>query len=287
MNGLVPESGNMLVYCNGDSFVAGVELGDDVLPGHPGAFDYDQVPDSAREWIANTYNPKHPYSIERDSRIKELIELEYQRAFPNKVKELLNVDVVNHGMGGSSMDRIVRTSITALIELKKKHDNIVAFIGDTDCNRSEVPNFQYMDYVDGSGFNRHWLCMAANYYMPNRKPVEPLVEYKLRYEKNYHGLVTYYKNVILLQDFCAKNNITLYWVQTFGRDNVVPEPEYENDPCLNNFKEYADFKYTVSMADIGKKMYHNVMCPSRHFAENVHDAVALEIVNIIKENHNV
>ena len=286
-NGLVLESGNMLIYCNGDSFVAGVELGDTVLTDYPGTFDYDHIPDHAREWIANTYKPNHPYCIERDNRQKELIALEYQRAFPNKIKELLNVPVVNHGMGGSSMDRIVRTSITALIELKKEHDNIIAIIGDTDCNRSEIPNFEYLEYEDASGFNRHWLCMSSNYYMSNRKPVEPLIEYKLRYEKNYHGMVNYYKNVLLLQDFCAKNNITLYWLQSHGRNIIDPEPEYANDPCFNNFKEYVDFKYTISMTEIGQEIYHKVRCPSGHYSENVHEEVANRLVNIIKENHNV
>lgn len=277
----------MLIYCNGDSFVAGVELGDDILPDYPGLSDFRKPSEIAKQWIANTYTPNHPYSKERERRTKELIELEYNRAFPNKLQQSLNIPVVNHSMGGSSMDRIVRTSITSLIELKNKHDNIIAIIGDTDCNRSEAPNFEFIDYHDVVGFPRHWVCMSSNYHMSDRKPLEPLIDYKLRYEKNYHSLVGYYKNVILLQDFCHKNNITLYWVQSFDRGNIVPESEYENDSCLNNLKEYANFKYTVRMPEVAKNIYHNVQCPSGHYGENVHNGVAEEFTNIIKEKYDV
>lgn len=277
----------MLIYCNGDSFVAGVELADDLLPDYPGLSDFGNPSEKAREWIANTYNPKHHYSKIREERCKELIQVEYSRAFPNKLHEILNVPVVNHGLGGSSMDRIVRTTITSLIELKKTHDNIIAIIGDTDCNRSEVPNYESFDYEDAVGFAKYWQCLSSNYHMSNREPLEPLIEYKLRYEKNYHSLVNYYKNVIMLQDFCANNNITLYWLESYGRGEIVPESQYDNDTCLTNLKEYAGFKYTIRMSESAEKIYNNVLCPSGHYGENVHTDVANILATIIKETHNV
>lgn len=287
-NGLGLVSGNMLIYCNGDSFVAGVELGDDILPDYPGLSDFDSDLSTPKQWIANTYDSKHHYSVERERRNKELIELEYQRAFPNKLKNKLNVDVVNHAMGGSSMDRIVRTTITDLISLKKDHNNIVAIIGDTHCSRSELANFEFIDSTDIVGFTRHWVCLSTTYKMANSKPLDPVIEYKLRYEKNYHMIVNYYSNVIRLQDFCKINNIKLYWVSSYnGIDNVTVEKEYKDDLCLNNTIEYSQFEYTIGMREVALEIYNNVICPSGHFSEVVHEEVANRLVDIIKENHNV
>lgn len=278
----------MLIYCNGDSFVAGVELGDNILPDYPGLTDFagDLLP--ASKWIAKTYDPKHPYNAERTTRFNELVELEYQRAFPNKLSQKLNVPVINHALGGSSMDRIVRTTITDLISLKEEHSDIIAIIGDTHCSRSEVANYEFLEFPDAVGFNQYWACLSTTYSMSGREPLKPILEYKIRYEKNYHMLVQYYYNVIQLQDFCKANNIKLYWVSSQdGIEYTIPEKQYSDDLCYNNFVKYANLEYTIRMKSIAQEMNHKVLCPSRHFGENVHEEVANRLANIIKENHDV
>ena len=56
----------MQLYFNGDSFVAGVELADDILPEYPGLTSWiedvtirNKIYSGHVEWIANTYNNKH------------------------------------------------------------------------------------------------------------------------------------------------------------------------------------------------------------------------------------
>lgn len=43
-------STDVLIYCNGDSFVNGYELGDDYITGHPGYYDYSASIDIAHEY---------------------------------------------------------------------------------------------------------------------------------------------------------------------------------------------------------------------------------------------
>lgn len=286
--GRVQVSGNMLIYCNGDSFVAGVELGDNILSDYPGLSDFGADKTLPTKWIASTYDPNHIYGKERQEKTKEILELEYQRSFPNKLKERLNIPVINHALGGSSMDRIVRTTITDLISLKKEHDEIIAIIGDTHWSRSEMPNFEFIDSPDAVGFNRHWVCITSTYHMSGREPLNPVRDYKIRYEKNYHMLVKYYSNVIRLQDFCKANDIKLYWVSTTADvESTSVEKQYADDLCYTNFISYANLKFTIKMRDIAKQIYNKVLCPSNHYGENVHEEVANRLVTIIKENHNV
>lgn len=279
----------MLIYCNGDSFVQGVELGDTIIPEHPTFKHFTDNLDEAKKWLAKTYDHNHDYGKIRELNSTQIIKLEYERAFPHKLGKLLNVPVINHGMGGSSLDRIVRTTITDLISLKKDHDNIIAIIGDTHYSRSELANFEYIDSLDIAGFNRYWVCLSTTYHMSGREPLEPILDYKIRYEKNYHMLVNYYKNIIMLQDFCKSNDITLHWVSCHDdiSRNSKPEPEYENDICLNNFIEYADLDFIVRMEEVAERLHYDVYCPGGHFSEKVHEEVASIIANIIKEKYDV
>lgn len=282
----------MLIYCNGDSFVAGVELGDDILPDYPGLVNYSSsgslLSNSYSKWLANTYNPNHPLGKERERRTEEIRDLEYQRAFPNKLSKKLNIPVINHAAGGSSMDRIVRTTIADLISLKETHDNIVAIIGDTECSRFDIANFEFLDGLDSLGLNRHWLCVATTYHMEGRDVVQPIIDYNIRYEKNYHMLVKYYTNVIRLQDFCKVNDIKLYWITPFkGIDFINVEDGYDNDSCYSNLVKYANLEYVIRMRSIAEEIYYNVKCPSGHYGENVHEEVANRLANIIKEDRNV
>ena len=141
-----------------------------------------------------------------------------------------------------------------------------------------------------------WMASRLKEVLPNavfvlggREPLEPILDYKIRYEKNYHMLVNYYKNIIMLQDFCKSNDITLHWVSCHDdiSRNSKPEPEYENDICLNNFIEYADLDFIVSMEEVAERLHYDVYCPGGHFSEKVHEEVASIIANIIKEKYDV
>ena len=68
-----------LLYFNGDSFVAGVELGDEILPEHPGYADdmpHERKGNSIEyDWLMKSYDSKSSINLARNKyydRIKEL-----------------------------------------------------------------------------------------------------------------------------------------------------------------------------------------------------------------------
>lgn len=280
-----------MIYFNGDSFVAGVELGDDELPEYPGTLPWpwgSPQHEKAKAWIAKTYDIKHPWYLVRMETVKDTIKKEYDRAFPSLIGKKLNVPIINHALGGASMDRIVRTTIADLIRLKKEHKTVIAIIGTTHMSRSEVPNSDFSASVDLHGSPKNWTCISLSYRLPyHNSKIDPLLDYKLEYEKNYHMLVNFYKNVILLQDFCRANDIKLMWISTYN--NIINdfnlESVYRVNDDLTDFIEYSKFEYTLDMAIVAQEIKVGVLCPSGHFSEKVHQRVADDLCGVLGE-HN-
>ena len=91
----------MLLYFNGDSFAAGVELADDMLPGYPGCFtwpvDYDSDPvaKEGKEWLDNSHDGSHPSNKTRMSIVHELTQTELARAYPNLVHKMTGLPFIS------------------------------------------------------------------------------------------------------------------------------------------------------------------------------------------------
>lgn len=282
----------MLIYFNGDSHAAGVELGDDVISEYPGLSNYDYnhgSNNSKVEWKLNTHKNNHYLSLERKEKWNLILKLEYERSFPNRIKNKLGIDVINHAHGGASMDRIVRTSLKDLIQYKKQHEEIIAVIATTDPSRREYATCYRNTGRDAVGELGHFVSISSHYSQDGEEDADMIRKYNALYERNYHQLVLFYKNVILLQDFCKVNNIKLIWVA--GITNVVNkilvEPQYKYATDLTALKEYAKFEYTIDMDKIAKEIFYDVKCPHSHFSEKVHEEVAIQLAKILKEKYNV
>lgn len=281
----------MQLYFNGDSFVAGVELGDDLIEGYPGLLPWPMTTkqhDINREWLRKSQIPlliwqTHP----RKTKFDEIIKLEFERAFPNKVSTLTNLPVVNRALAGASMDHIVRTSMTDLYNMKKENptEKLVAYIGTTYPHRWEVAH-DITGQHDIYGLHQDWICISSSYTVDTESDyLKSIRKYKTMHYTPYHATVNFYKNVVLLQDFCKLNDIELHWISTF--DNIIKYPldidEFADRKDINMLIEYANFKYTIDMREIIETEFdgQNVICPGGHFGEPVHDRVAKKIVEML------
>ena len=288
----------MLLYFNGDSFASGVELADDMLPGYPGSFtwpvDYasDPVAKKGKEWLDNSHEGSHPSSKTRKSMTHELTQTELARAYPNLVHNMTGLPFINKSQGGSSMDRIVRVTIADLIRLKKEVPDrkLVAFICTTYIERSEIPN-NLPPIEDMHGDPQYWASISTTFRQSDHdEMIESIRKYKVLYEKPYHSMLNFYKNVVLLQDYCKLNSVDLHWIS--GGENIHTMMNYlhHENSIADIFKndlvalmEYAKMQVTLSMQDIAEHELRGelVMCVGRHFAQPVHDRIAEKIVDIL------
>lgn len=282
----------MLLYFNGDSFAAGVELADDMLPGYPGCFtwpvDYDSDPvaKEGKEWLDNSHDGSHPSNKTRMSIVHELTQTELARAYPNLVHKMTGLPFINKSQGGSSMDRIVRVTIADLIRLKKEDPDrkLVAFICTTYIERSEIPN-NLSPNLDMHGDPQDWASVSVTFRQSDHdEMIEGIRKYKVLYETPYHSMLNFYRNVVLLQDYCKLNNVDLYWISGGENIHTVVNQPYENRNDLVALMEYAKMQVTISMQDIAEHELRGqlVMCVGRHFAQPVHDRIAEKVVDILR-----
>jgi len=270
---------DVFLYANGDSFVKGNELGDFLLPNYPGGRDFlAQHPTDTWNWFTELHLKGTPAWNTRND-IMDLIEKEeQQRNFTAKLAQKLNVDFYNAGTGGAGMDRIARTTIADLIELKKTKKNIVAVIGTAEPLRMELPGvevdapwivFHPGNPVDGTSSFGSPFSEITNYYYMN--------------VSNYHRIVIFLKNIVLIKDFCCANRIKLLWIS--GNSLVLKdytiEEHYANNKDIIQLLDYTKFTPAVDMQQIARSINHNVVLPGYHFAEIVHEETARQLVELI------
>lgn len=260
----------MIIYCNGDSFVAGHDLGDDMLNGFPGysPFQHNFI---QHNWYMSSFNK----NIRFGDGYEKVLKLEKERAFPGLLSSEYEYNVVNDAFPGASMDRIARTTISTLIQLKKKNTDLIAIIGTTDISRTEIP-----------GTDSIWTSISPTINSINNT-IDSLLRFKIEYEKDYHCLVNFYKNAILIQDFCTVNNIKLFWVHTMGGviTEIKTEHSYQAEADLESFKDYLKLEYILNMEIIAKEgKYQDALGPGGHYSPTMHKIFAKEINKIIKNN---
>lgn len=262
----------MILYVNGDSFVAGSGLALDIIPGNSG--NLSEVSSSKRMELAS-WAHKVLYDPSYAGYHPKIKFLERARAFPALIKnQIPSCKLINSSLGGSSFDRITRTTITDLIEIKKTHnDKIVAIIGNTDYYRKEIACSLY---------NKHWLDL--NLGLANGWPTEPrdllvLAKYFVREETSYHRLVEYYKNWITIKEFCKNNDIELLFLKVFNDDfEGTTKPK---DLLL--LEEYVNLQYTIHMGNVSEKVEKRYCPDGGHFSAAVHTLVAEEFVKLLEK----
>ena len=289
----------MIIYCNGDSFTSGVDLADYLIPGYPGGIPMSgswvsgqQTPDvrEAVNWHKNTYDNSHQLGKSRQTKMGAIRYEEFNRAWPNKLHKLSGYPVTNNAQSGSSMDRIARTTVSDLISLKEEHANIISIIGLTGIDRSELPGYRR------SELHRNWVDII--HHRPGLHPdLAPIFDYKLKYETDYHCYINFYKNVILIKNFCSVNNIRLYFVlplplpPKFWQSGYKPHPldvdakfSVTDIESIKNLENYANLVPDIYMTDIANSCGQpEVYAPGGHFAESIHEIVADKLFNIIKQ----
>lgn len=281
----------MIIYCNGDSFVAGTELGDTIIPGHPGFSHYRYRDTDGIKWLESSYDENTDSGKYRRKYWNHIDNLGKELSFSTKIGSILNLPTVNNALPGASMERIVRTTINDLITLKRTHTDIVAVIGTTFYTREDYPTHDESIYDDINP-DKFWISINGPDDQSQDELLASVIKYKLLFETPYHARVRYYQNLILLRDFCKLNDIRLLWVATCNdavkeQDDGEWYKKYPALPDINNFREYLDFKYTLRMFDVADEIRDETMCPGFHFSEIVHDEVAKRLAKIIQESTNV
>ena len=266
---------NKIIYCNGDSFVAGDELADhEFFDDHPGLLSVSDSNEKKR--IAAEWRRKSCRTRDGETN-RKLRELERIKAFPNRLQEITGIPVINDAVGGASFERIARTTITSLIDLKNEYSEITAIIGLTCPDRFEIPSRHQL-----RGFDENlpeWDCInpAWEDLKGQDGRLINLINYqRIATTKNFR-YTRLYLNMILIKDFCELHNIRLLWLEAGWH---FPE---ENPGYASNLREYIDFHSSGNMGTLGHLLDTNALCADGHWAEVVHHKFAKELSKYFKD----
>ena len=145
----VIKSMKKLIYCNGDSFAAGVCLADFIVPGHPGHFSFNDLQlehkavkrfKKLKIEFMNTTFVNYDQIIDPKNLHVDFLEnqefgsvplgdhisfLEKKMAFPAQLTKIdKNIEFINASLGGASMGGIANRTILDLLEYKRKNITI-------------------------------------------------------------------------------------------------------------------------------------------------------------------
>ena len=266
-----------IIYCNGDSFVNGHELGDDLLSDHPGYYDFStSVYDAKKytDWYSNTFDPTHKLGQERKNKSEDIFAKQVQVAFPNIIHEKTGIPVINKAVRylGNSQESITRNSITDLYFLRKQHKNITAIVSLTSINRITLPKPE-------NSWNVFMLTNLPNPDSEYNKGLGDIFNFYMNFSTDYHLLLDWYKNVILLQNFCKLNDIRLLLTTGFP---PYDKGGYEDVNDIEAYRKIANIQFDVDLQKVAQEIDTGVWCPGYHFSPKVHERAAdlfIEIIN--------
>lgn len=253
----------MLIYANGDSFTAGDELTLDKLPDYPGNLS-SRIID----------NPKYNRWLEElresnPSLVQHVISMQDTRAYPAELGKLLKCGVINKAIGGSSNDRIVRTSIHDLLLLKKIEPDIVALIGFSapGC-REELP-------MPGDEWIQVQLINSFNI----TDLLQGYQTYKLTVESDYHKYSFLYRNIIQMQNFCKTLNIPVIFVSSGYSFEANYKLLDKHEDLKLYYEHITATTYSLLNAAIKIDKPYSIF---GHYSKDVHVEAANQLLDLVK-----
>lgn len=263
-------STDVLIYCNGDSFVNGHELGDDLITGYPGYHDYSDtgtIRKKSNIWYSKSFDESTDSCKERNYKTKDIFRKQHELAFPNLIQKHTGLKVINAATTylGNSQGCITRNTITDLYNLKQQYSKIITIIGVTSINRLDLPNKRggwHNIMLSGNSVN------SKDHY---ETQVNGLMDFYYHYYKSYHLYIDWLKNVLLIKNFCEVNNIDLLW--TTGIHPLVCD-DLPDEPDLLAFFNSVKLVYDVNLVELAQTINKQTMCPGYHFSPIVHEKAA-------------
>jgi len=233
-----------IIYSNGDSNMAGTELGDFLLPNWPGVLDWpapmylheaakidesvkkalpeiERMKEICRTWFWDSHNDLTELGKLRLAKSNEIDFHEKKNSVSGQLAELLDCTVFNHSKAGASMEHIVSSTIFDLTRLLVDNDpeDIVAVIGNTFPSRFMYPKYE----LDNDHYNRNSYLYFYDNFSPAtkvNKQNKNILQYIIEHTDFRHILLSYATQLNILDSFCKHKNIKLYFIDTMIKNEL-------------------------------------------------------------------
>ena len=205
--------------------------------------------------------------------------------------ESLGRTVINNAIPGSCNDRIFRTSLRDLIELKSKHSDVIAVISLSFPIRTELwdQHIKHNKFVNDGEFTSIQPVNSKTWFYDNTISVGKYTEFCKQFLTYYNieaETVKLLQNIILLATWCKQHNVTYVIVSGPLQEPVdftTPFIKSFYDAMLNDsnivnifensFTEWCVTQGFVPINDYTQEI-HNKTYMIGHHGETAHKAFA-------------
>lgn len=297
----------MLIYCNGDSFTAGVNLCDHIFPEFPGYFTKDELTTRAKEIkkfakiksrhcndlyieynkvLAGEENLQfHKYHLPGLAKLSGCHnKLEKKYSYPLKITELdSSIKVINAAIPGASMGGICNRTIVDLLSLKESNTRVDRVV----IQLTSPLRYEIYDYT-------------RDYLMYDR----PLGQFQndednrlsdavaIRYTRHDYIIKFLYHLVPLTQIVTTITGTPPIYIDSINGEHINDHVLYtENYIQNNNNKNFSVYESLVNQSKIKeahfnymKKFSEQVKKPfsyDGHFSEEVHTLTAKGLLTLL------
>lgn len=265
----------MKIYAVGDSFTAGAELADHEynLQDYPGFCKYSEriAPGS----IYSAWGNQRYHYVKKH---RDLPDRERLLAYPQQLGNILNIPVINQGIGGCSMQTIQR-NLYKFLQTNK--DPVYIFFQPTHWTR-------WTQFYENTW--RDFLTTMDPKIFPS--DLADSFKFRILNETTYSWIEQWFTIFYSCVELIRKNPLVQrYWIIDAGfLEELVgicrTEGNTLSNDLLDRIMEYLDvINYQWQVLDLDKNLNENrspYLCPGGHYNYHVHVKLAHHLANKIQ-----
>jgi hypothetical protein len=274
----------MLIYCNGDSFAAGHGLGDYLIPGFPGYWNFkDYTKSPSDDWVYGLGKGTRTDTLHKTpGLISQVLGQEKIEAWPNRLNQLLTECdlVINSAKQGSSHESILTRTTLDLIKLKQSDVTVDHVI-------IQLTSFARMSYpsIDNDGrYEDQDLILSMSWPgIPGH--IRTISEWYVRHCPNPALIIRTLRNIAVMratvQSLTGKEPIFVDSSMFLNQFTM----SIMSDPLIQQYIDKFDLRdilfntKMLRMEDIATP--ETLRCPCGHYGNELHK----EFAQLIYDSH--
>ena len=268
----------MKIYAVGDSFTAGSELMDwkyyTDFPGYMTA---------AQEHVKNQYTEWHKKKPwlhtllggHHSKQFHQAIEEQKNLTYANQLSQILDRPVINHGLGGCSLDTIVRNLTMYLDSATEPH--VVFFQPTNPARWCQYYENTWRNFIAGNCENN--VSVEFQKWMQLKIVLENTYSWTMAWWLNIKSALAQLQTHAMVQDFYILDSGVLTWIETQIKEN---EQEYYRDDLGPRVLKMLDHDIGPHRIKFTYDHDEDVICPGGHLNHIVHRRLAEELADILK-----
>lgn len=268
----------MKIYAVGDSFTAGSELVDykyyDDFPGYTTAIE-SKSKHPYHEWYAKKPWLHRMVGGHKSEAYQRVLEEEKSLTYANQLASMLDCPVTNHGLGGCSLDTIVRNLTLYLDTVTEPH---IVFFQPTGSTRwCQYYEHTWRDFIAGNV--EYTVSKEFQQWMQLKVTLEDDYSWALRWWLNVKSAIVQLQAHSLVEKFYIVESGIIRWT----RSHILQNPDiYARDDLGNRMLKLIDIDITPRQINFPFSNDEPVICPGRHFNHVVHRRLAEQLTEKLK-----